>query len=48
MRCEKLGSNIYQADYTWFYSELVTKQIMAGKVMVKKLMKRKQIREEVT
>ena len=48
MRCEKLGINIYQADYTWFYSELVTKQIMAGQIMVKESMKRKQIREEVT
>ena len=48
LRCEKLGKNQYQADYSWFYSEMVTKQIMAGKVMIKKLMKRKQIREGVT
>ena len=48
LRCDELGINVYQADYTWFYSELVSKQIMAGKVMMKKLKKRKQIREEVT
>ena len=48
LRCDKLGRNMYQADYTWFYSEQLSKQIMAGKVLIKKLMKRKQIREGVT
>ena len=48
LKCEKLGRNENQADYTWFYSDLLTKKIMVGKVMVKKLQKRKQIREEVT
>ena len=47
-QCEKLGSNEDQAKYTWFYSDLVTKQISAGKVLRKKLKKRKQIREEIT
>ena len=46
--CDGLGRNEFEADYSWFYSALVTKQIMAGKGMIKKLMKRKQIREEVT
>ena len=48
LKCDNLGRNIYQAEYTWFYSELVSKKIMAGKVMIQKLRKRKQIREEVT
>ena len=48
LQCEKLGTNEDQATYTWFYSELVTKQILAGKVLLKKLKKRKQIREEIT
>ena len=37
LRCDELGINVYQADYTWFYSELVSKQIMAGKGMMKKM-----------
>ena len=48
LRCDELGMNVYQADFTWFYSQLVSKQIMAGKVMMKKSRKRKQIREKVT
>ena len=48
LRCEKLGSNVQQVDYTWFYSELVTKKILVGKVLVQKLKKRKQLREGVT
>ena len=48
LRCEKLGENDIQAEYSWFYSEQLTKQILAGKVLVKKLKKRKQIREEIT
>ena len=47
LKCDKLGKNDKQADYTWFYSELVSKQIMVGKIMVHKLKKRKQIKEEV-
>ena len=27
MRWDKLGNNIYQAGYTWLYSDLATKQI---------------------
>ena len=46
--CEHLGSNVDQVEYSWFYSELVTKQILTGKVMVKKLKKRKLIRKEIT
>ena len=48
MKCEKLGKNESQADYSWFYSELVSKQIVAGKILIKKLKKRKEIREAVT
>ena len=48
LKCDGLGRNEVEADYSWFFSALVTKQIMAGKVMIKKLKKRKQIREEVT
>ena len=48
LECDKLGKNDKQAEYTWFYSELVTKQIMVGRIMVQKLKRRKQIREEVT
>ena len=48
LRCEKLGENDIQAEYSWFYSEQLTKQFLAGKVLVKKLKKRKQIREEIT
>ena len=48
LKCDGLGRNEFKADYSWFYSALVTKQIMAGKVMIKKLKKSKQIREGVT
>ena len=48
LKCEKLGSNENQVDYTWFYSDLLTKKVMVGKVMMQKLKQRKQIREEVT
>ena len=48
MKCEKLGKNESKAEYSWFYSELVCKQIVAGKILIKKLKKRKEIREAVT
>ena len=48
LQCEKLGRNEDQAKYAWFYSDLVSKQISAGKVLIKKLKKRRQIREEIT
>ena len=48
MKCEKLGKNESQIEYSWFYSELVSKQIVAGKILIKKLKKRKEIREAVT
>ena len=48
LQCENLGVNEDQAKYSWFYSDLVIKQISAGKVLIKKLKKRKLIREEVT
>ena len=48
LKCENLGSNENQVEYSWFYSKLVTKQILAGKIMIKKLKKRNRIREEIT
>ena len=41
MMCEKLGKNESNAEYSWFYSDLVCKQILAGKIIIKKLKKRK-------
>ena len=48
LQCEKLRLNENQAQYSWFFSNLVSKQRAAGKVMVEKLKKRKRIREEIT
>ena len=48
LQCDKLGLNENQAQYSWFFSSLVSKQRAAGKVMVEKLKKRKRIREEIT
>ena len=48
LQCEKLGKNEKNIDYTWFFSGLVSKQIEAGVTMMKKLKKRKLIREGVT
>ena len=35
MKCGKFGKNESQAEYSWFYSELVSKQILAGKILKK-------------
>ena len=48
LKCENLGSNEKGAEYDWFYSDLITKQIEAGRVMLKKLNKRKQLRDAIT
>ena len=40
LRCDQLGLNENQVQYSWFYSNLVSKQIAAGKVMMEKLKKR--------
>ena len=48
LQCEKLGKNENHADYSWFYSDLVSTQILVGKVTIKKLKKRGDIREEIT
>ena len=48
MQCENLGSNQLGAEYSWFFSDLVSKKISAGKVIMKKLQKRKKLREEIT
>ena len=37
LQCEYLGSNVNQVEYSWFYSEIVTKQILTGKVIMNKL-----------
>ena len=47
MQCEYLGSNQLGAEYSWFFSDLVSKKISAGKVIMKKLQKRKKLREEI-
>ena len=48
LKCDQLGINENQAQYSWFFSTSVSKQIAVGKVMLEKLKKRKRIREEVT
>ena len=48
IKCDRLGENKEEIRYDWFYSEMVGKQISAGKILIKKLKKRKQIREEIT
>ena len=48
LRCKLLGENEKEVSYDWFYSDLVSKQIEAGKIMTKKLRKRKIIREGIT
>ena len=48
LQCDQLGINENQAQYSWFFSTSVSKQIAVGKVMLEKLKKRKRIREEVT
>ena len=48
LRCDQLGPNEKQAQYSWFFSNHVSKQIAVGKVMMEKLKKRKKIREEIT
>ena len=48
LRCENLGKNEEKLEYDLFFSEFVMKQISVGKIMIKKLKKRKKIREEVT
>ena len=48
LRCENLGIDKKKLEYDLFFSKLVMKQISVGQVMLKKLKKRKTIREEVT
>ena len=48
LRCENFGENDQQIEYSWFFSDIVSKQILAGKIMIKKLKKRKQIRDGIT
>ena len=48
MQCENLGSNELGAEYSWVFSDLVSKKIAAGKVIMKKLQKRKKLREGIT
>ena len=46
--CKSLGENEKKITYEWFYSDNVSKQIEAGKMRIKKLRKRKLIREGIT
>ena len=48
LQCKNLGENENLVDYTWFFSESMSKQISAGKLMIRKLKKRKMIRDAVT
>ena len=48
LRCTFLGENIEKISYSWFYSKLVSEQISAGKIMMKKLKTKDQIVEEIT
>ena len=48
LRCEILGENVQKISYKWFYSRLVSDQISAGKVMMKKLKEKDKIIEEIT
>ena len=43
LKCDNLGKNEKGAEYDWFYTDLLWKQIEAGRVMQKKLKKRKQL-----
>ena len=44
LRCE----NIQKITYSWFYSKLVSDQISAGEIMMKKLKTKENIVEEIT
>ena len=48
LRCESFGENEQKISYSWFYSSLVSEQISAGKVMMKKLKAKDKIVEEIT
>ena len=48
LRCTFLGENIEKISYGWFYSKLVSEQISAGKIMMKKLKTKDKIVEEIT
>ena len=48
LQCNTLGKNEKEISYDWFYSDMVKKQIEAGKLMIKKLRKRRTIREGIT
>ena len=48
LRCNILGENTEKITYNWFYSKMVTEQISAGKIMLKKLKTKDKIVEEIT
>ena len=48
LKCEYLGENDMKIEYSWFFSEIVSNQILAGKIMLKKLKKRKQLKDGIT
>ena len=41
LQCEMLGKNVNKAEYSWFYSDSVRKQISTGKVMIEKWKKKR-------
>ena len=40
LQCDQLGLNESQAQYNWFFSSIVSKQIAFGKVMLEKIKKK--------
>ena len=48
LRCNFLGENVEKITYSWFYSKLVSEQISAAKIMLKKLKTKDKIVEEIT
>ena len=48
LKCEVLCENEQNIYYSWFYSSLVSEQLGAGKVMMKRLKAKDKIVEEIT
>ena len=46
--CDEISENPQNISYSWFYKQLVSDQVSAAKVMMKKLKLREKLREEVT
>ena len=48
LRCDSFGENLEKIPYSWFYSNTVTEQLKAGKVMRKKIKAIEKLVEEMT